>query len=137
MSISINNIDGYAQSKIEISTPKMVAEKNNTETLTHKINEIKENESKENEKSKIENQDGMNKQVQQSVKDMNQLFSTLNQKLSFEIFEDKTEKSKQHIYVALVDKETEKVVKEIPTKEILEMRARIQEYVGLLVDQRI
>lgn len=40
------------------------------------------------------------------------------------------------LWVKVVDTETQKIVREIPPEEILEIMARIEEMVGLLVDER-
>lgn len=40
------------------------------------------------------------------------------------------------LWVKVVDTETKKIVREIPPEEILEIMARIEEMVGLLVDER-
>jgi flagellar protein FlaG len=131
MAISPVQRDIYV-SNVESTTQKMDSQKSISEE-----NMAKTEQEKQNEQKLIEKEEMTNEEVQQSVKKMNQIFNTLNQKLSFEIFEDENDRSKDELYVALIDKETEKVVKEIPPKEILEMRARIKEYVGMLIDKRI
>lgn len=40
------------------------------------------------------------------------------------------------LWVRVIDTETKKVVREIPPEEILEIVARLEEMVGLLVDER-
>lgn len=113
--------------KVESTEPNINLQKNKSEDTTLKSDELQ-----------FKKKEDLNStEVEQSVQEMNQLFNTLNQKISFEIFDDKNDQSKEQLYVALIDKESEKIIKEIPPKEILEMRARIKEYVGMLVDKRI
>ena len=40
-------------------------------------------------------------------------------------------------YVTIVDSKTDKVVREIPSKKLMDIHAAMREYIGLLVDQKI
>ena len=53
-----------------------------------------------------------------------------NRRLEFKVDEDT-----HRIVVKVIDTETDKVIKEIPPEQIIELAAKIQEMVGLLVDE--
>jgi flagellar protein FlaG len=53
-----------------------------------------------------------------------------NRRLEFKVDEDT-----HRIMVKVIDTETDKVIKEIPPEQIIELAAKIQEMVGLLVDE--
>ncbi len=61
----------------------------------------------------------------------NKFFQMMNVDLQFSLHE-KT----QRLMVKLVDVKENKVLKEFPPEEFLNMVARIQEYVGVLLDKR-
>jgi len=46
---------------------------------------------------------------------------------------DETEK----YYVQVIDKDTEKVIREIPSKELLDMFAKMSDFLGLFVDKKL
>lgn len=51
--------------------------------------------------------------------------------LHFEVFEDT-----EDLFVEIRDTHTEEVIKQIPAEEVLELKARINEVVGLLFDNQ-
>jgi flagellar protein FlaG len=53
-----------------------------------------------------------------------------NRRLEFKVDEET-----HRIMVKVIDTETDKVIKEIPPEQIIELAAKIQEMVGLLVDE--
>lgn len=63
---------------------------------------------------------------------MNKVSELFNHQLHFEVFEET-----DRLYVQIVDKETMEVIKQIPPKEMLELSAKIQEMVGLLLDKYV
>lgn len=54
----------------------------------------------------------------------------INRRLDFRIHEET-----HRVVVKVIDTETDKVIKEIPPEQILQLAARIQEMIGLLVDE--
>ncbi|MBO8129203.1 MAG: flagellar protein FlaG [Peptococcaceae bacterium] len=46
-------------------------------------------------------------------------------------------KESERVMVQIIDRETEEVIKEIPPEKILDIVARIQELVGLLIDEKV
>ncbi|RYI27951.1 flagellar protein FlaG [Bacillus infantis] len=63
---------------------------------------------------------------------MNEFLQPSNTSLKFELHEKLNE-----YYVTIVDDITHEVVKEIPSKKMLDMYAAMTEFVGLMVDKKI
>jgi flagellar protein FlaG len=66
------------------------------------------------------------------IEGMNEFLQASNTSLKFELHEKLNE-----YYVTIVDDITHEVVKEIPSKKMLDMYAAMTEYVGLMVDKKI
>jgi flagellar protein FlaG len=65
------------------------------------------------------------------VNSMNEFLKASNTHLKFEFHEEL-----QEYYVAIIDERTNEVVKEIPSKKLLDMYAAMTEYVGLMIDKK-
>ena len=70
--------------------------------------------------------------VRKSVEQLEQMVAQFNRR-----FDISVNKTIGRIIVKVIDTETDKVIKEIPPREIQHMVQRLQEMVGLLVDERI
>lgn len=81
-----------------------------------------ENESNEVSKEKL----------QQAVKSMNELLE-INHNSSKFVFHEGLER----YYVTVVDKDTDKVIKEIPPKKLLDAFYEMQKLIGMIVDEKI
>ncbi|NMA02961.1 MAG: flagellar protein FlaG [Clostridia bacterium] len=68
----------------------------------------------------------------EGVEILNDTMELYNHKLHFEVHEDT-----KRLKVAIVDKETEEIIKEIPPEELLDMLAKIQDIIGILIDKKI
>lgn len=66
------------------------------------------------------------------VDSMNKMMETKNTGLKFNVHEEL-----DRIYVQVVDKKTEEVVKEIPPEKFLDMISSMLDFMGLLIDERI
>jgi flagellar protein FlaG len=62
----------------------------------------------------------------------NEIFNALHTGLAFKFFEKSNE-----WYAVIENKITQEVIKEIPPKEIMEMRAKLKDMVGFFLDQKI
>ena len=82
-------------------------------------------EQKEEKQVKITREDAEN-----LVEVMNQFAELFNRSLHFKVY-DKTDQ----LYVQIVDKYTQEVIKQIPPQEMLELSAKIREMVGILFDE--
>jgi flagellar protein FlaG len=63
---------------------------------------------------------------------MNKFLQASHTSLKFELHEELNE-----YYVTLVDDVTQEVVKEIPSKKLLDVYAAMTEFLGLMVDKKI
>ncbi len=63
---------------------------------------------------------------------LNDTLRTFDKRLRFDIHRDT-----EQIYTQVIDAETEEILREIPPEEVLNMVARIDELVGLIVDEKV
>jgi len=83
--------------------------------------------------------DGSNPYIDFDKSDFEQVIETMNQflepthtNLKFELHEEL-----ERYYVTVVDSDTKQVVREIPPKKLLDAYAKMAEFMGLLVDEKI
>nr|WP_304216824.1 flagellar protein FlaG [Fredinandcohnia onubensis] len=72
------------------------------------------------------------KNVQQVIDSLNKFLEPNNTSLKFELHEDLNE-----YYVTIVNDETHEVIREIPSKKILDIYAAMTEFLGFVVDKKI
>ncbi|WP_458411866.1 flagellar protein FlaG [Schinkia sp. CFF1] len=70
--------------------------------------------------------------LEEVIKGMNQFLSPTNTSLKFKLHEDL-----QEYYVEIVDESTKEVIREIPSKKMLDMYAAMRDFLGLVVDRKI
>ncbi|WP_082174464.1 flagellar protein FlaG [Bacillus sp. FJAT-27231] len=70
--------------------------------------------------------------MEKIVQGMNDFLKPSNTHLKFE-FHDELEE----YYVTMIDDETQEVIREIPSKKLLDMYAAMTDYLGILVDKKI
>jgi len=92
------------------------AEKEHIETSTVQENQINENEA----------------DLEKVVKSMNDFLQPTNTHIKFELHEELNE-----YYVTVVDNQTNEVVREIPSKKLLDIYSKMTEFMGLLFDKKI
>ncbi len=69
--------------------------------------------------------------MEKVINSMNDFLKSSNTHLKFQ-FHDELQK----YYVAIVDDQTNEILKEIPPKKLLDMYAAMEDYLGLLVDKK-
>jgi len=96
---------------------------------THsKVNEIyKTVEQIEDKRSKEE----IKKELQKVIEELNKAMNPLNTDLKFK-FNDKVDE----LVVQVVDTKTDKVIREFPPKEALDLMEKMRELVGMLFDKK-
>lgn len=67
-----------------------------------------------------------------TVDNLNEAMEALDKGLRFDVHE-----ATERIMVRVVHRKSDEVLREIPPEEVLDMMARIQEMVGVLIDERI
>ncbi len=66
------------------------------------------------------------------VKSLNDFLKPANTHIKFELHEEL-----QEYYVTVVDNQTNEVVREIPSKKLLDIYAKMTDFMGLLFDKKI
>ena len=79
--------------------------------------------------AQYQNQQPSNEQIRQAVEKLNK--SMTNSEAVFGIHE-----ATQRLTIKIVDKDTKKVIKELPPEKTLDMIAKVWEMAGILVDER-
>ncbi|MCP3740178.1 flagellar protein FlaG [Rossellomorea sp. BNER] len=70
--------------------------------------------------------------LEKVIQGMNEFLQASNTHLKFEFHE-----GLQEYYVTIVDDISHEVIKEIPSKKLLDMHAAMTEFIGLMVDKKI
>ncbi len=69
--------------------------------------------------------------VQEAVDEINGVLDYMNDRLEFSVHE-----ATNRVMVKVLDRQTDEVIREIPPEQMLDLLAKLQELVGLLVDKR-
>lgn len=70
--------------------------------------------------------------ARQMTDSMNKFLESVNTQLRFKLHDELKE-----YYVTIVDSKTDEVVREIPSKKLMDVYAAMKEFVGLLIDRKI
>lgn len=71
--------------------------------------------------------------VEQLAKEMNEMMDELHTSLGFSI----SEKFQHQVIVEIKDRETNELIKQIPSEELLDIKEKMLEFTGLLFDQNV
>jgi flagellar protein FlaG len=71
-------------------------------------------------------------EVETTVERLNEVLQELGHRLAFDLYEGTDE-----FYAMLIDRRTRETVKTIPPEDILKFHAKLQEFVGALLDERV
>lgn len=87
----------------------------------------------------LENTQGQQFEVKQSKDQLNEVIESINfilqpphTSLKFELHEKLND-----YYVQVIDDDTKEVIREIPSKKMLDMHAAMKEFMGLMIDEKI
>ncbi|MEH7073144.1 flagellar protein FlaG [Neobacillus drentensis] len=86
----------------------------------------------EQPQSQPQSQSQAKEKTEKVINSMNDFLKASNTHLKFQFHDELKE-----YYVTLVDDSTNEVVKEIPSKKLLDMYAAMTDYLGLLVDKKV
>jgi flagellar protein FlaG len=70
--------------------------------------------------------------VEKGIEDMNRALSMMNRSLKFTVHEETGK-----LMVQVIDKESNKIITEIPPQILLDIEARIERFIGILFDKKI
>lgn len=68
--------------------------------------------------------------IQEAVDQMDSIAKSINRKLSYSF-----NRELNQVIVKVVDAQTDKVIKELPPAELQRLHQKIQEYIGMIVDE--
>jgi flagellar protein FlaG len=97
-----------------------------------KAKEVSPDKKEHSQQPKSQQETISKEKTEKIISSMNDFLKASNTHLKFE-FHDEL----QEFYVAIVDDTTNEIVKEIPSKKLLDMYAAMTDYLGLLVDRKI
>jgi flagellar protein FlaG len=119
----IDRLSSSTTQTTEYSVPKV--------ETTAKINEVLPVK-QEHPESQPQSQSQTKEKTEKVMNSMNEFLNASNSHLKFQFHDELKE-----YYVTLVDDTTNEVVKEIPSKKLLDMYAAMTDYLGLLVDKKV
>lgn len=70
--------------------------------------------------------------LEEKVNQLNETVEIFHKRIHFQIHEET-----ERIMVQVIEKATDEVISEIPPEKVLDLVARIEEMIGLLVDERV
>ena len=89
-----------------------------------------------NANNKGRNQDELEEfteeQIEEGVETLNESVQALHKNLKFQIHEES-----ERMQVQVVDVIEDEILKELPPEEVLDMLGRIQEMVGIIIDEKV
>ncbi|MDA3791465.1 MAG: flagellar protein FlaG [Desulfobacula sp.] len=126
--MGVNNINGESAtleaSQIKTATSQAVT--------SDKIKNLQSKENK-NTDNNLQNQLLSVKETEQITIDLNEYMTGLQTNLRFSIYE----KLDHQVVVEIKNRETDELIKQIPSEELLELRVKMEELTGLLFDKTI
>lgn len=116
-----------------IQSPSVSSSQQKTSTGFEKkiTNEVQVNQL-ESKSTEIKDVSKDKEKVEEIVKGLNDFLSPSHTSLKFEFHEKLNE-----YYVTLVDDATKEIVREIPSKKMLDFYAEMTEFMGLMIDKKI
>lgn len=122
-----------SSSQIVVKTQSPKTELETKKTKESAIEEQQElQKARQVKKEKEEQQELSKDELKQVVKGLNEFLKPTFTSLNFKVHEET-----DRYYVEVVDQETKKVIREIPSKEMLDMYAKMTEFLGLFVDRKL
>lgn len=114
----------------------MVVENISSQNTLQSENMIHQIDKKVDNKGSNQSQDLLEKpskeQLEKVVEGVNNFIKSSNTHIQFKLHEKLNE-----YYVTIVDNDTQNVVREIPSKKVLDVYAAMTEFIGLIVDKKI
>ncbi|WP_413701350.1 flagellar protein FlaG [Psychromonas sp. KJ10-10] len=83
-------------------------------------------------KKEIKDTEQSSSTVKETVEEMNAFFQNMQRNLSFSVDEESGEK-----VISVRDSETEEVIRQIPSEELVVLRKKMDDVVGILFDTKV
>jgi len=120
-------------SEVNSSQPvDSVASQTNQTQNAEKISKANQAAGNNPNAKKSEEKKASEEDIKEGVEQLNEAVQTFHEELEFELH-----KKSKMMMVKVINSETNKVIKEIPPKEVLDMLGKIKEMVGLIIDEKI
>ena len=119
---TLSNSNQSAESKssaIQVSKARLEATVKEQQDQHQRLQDNKDKELTKNE-------------AEQVINGMNEFLKPKLTSLKFKLHDDL-----DRYYVEVVDKDTDKIVREIPSKELLDMYAKMTEFLGIFIDEKL
>lgn len=71
-------------------------------------------------------------QAEKMIGNMNDFLLSANSQLKFQYHDELNE-----YYVTIINSDTDEVIREIPSKKLMDIHAAMREFVGLLIDRKV
>ncbi|MFP3983942.1 MAG: flagellar protein FlaG [Desulfurivibrionaceae bacterium] len=112
-------------------TPPVKPVSKNTESYSGKLDDqaLHGKEARQEKNSSLSQEE-----LEEAVKEIQSKFDTMNRSY---IFGYHKHEETDNIVAQLTDRETEEVIKQIPSEEILKIREKIEDIMGLLFDKKV
>ena len=106
----------------------------NTQTEEKVVTPVTKSEAitDDGEKNGIKGTEQSSSTVKETVEEMNAFLQSMQRNLSFSIDEDSGEK-----VISVKDSETEEVIRQIPSEELVVLRKKMDDVVGILFDTKV
>lgn len=98
------------------------------EKINNQLSETKRQPAKEEKDSTFSA-----KEIKELVAEMNEIMDDLQTRLGFSIREDLD----HQVIIEITDRETKELIKQIPTEEMLAIKEKMEEFSGLIFDQKV
>ncbi|NPA11721.1 MAG: flagellar protein FlaG [Epsilonproteobacteria bacterium] len=98
---------------------------------THSAQQAQNLQQKVQEQDEKKSKEELKKELQQITEELNKVMNPLNQDLKFN-FDDKADE----LVVKVVDIKSDKVIRQFPPEEALQLMEKMRELVGLLFDKK-
>lgn len=113
-----------------------VSNTNNNQVPNNYTSEVQKNQQSNFQENNVKSNNLNNeklseKTIKEAIEDTNKKLELTDRKFEFSVNEETND-----IIVKVINKETDEVIREIPSEKILDMVAKMMELAGLFVDER-
>lgn len=142
---SISKINNYASQKTNQAQPVAATQetaeiKDETAEYTEKVSSLqssqKQDQSKTSEEAYSNELSDNTDKAQPSLEQIKKAIDTINKKANNSTVQFGIHEATNRITIKIVDKDTKKVIKEVPAEKTLDMIAKAWEMAGILVDEK-
>ncbi len=135
--MNINNINSEVATMesppIDAHMPQALPSDAESVVKTEKIKELQTKEMAKAERAAQQEQALSSQETEEITIDLNEYMSELQTDLRFSMYE----KLNHQVVVEIKNRKTDELIKQIPSEALLELRVKMEELTGLLLDEKI